>query len=335
MYFLNKREIPHTTNFVPLLDLAKSLGVDYLNDLYIAGNAAYRSERFIQEIVSALGEVIRRKIVTQIQESEFVVLMIDETTDVAVMKQLVLYGRFIHDGAVQTLFLQIVQIPDGTAVTIVDTVKKFCDEWNLDIKRKICGLESDGASVMLGMRGGEIVSALGEVIRRKIVTQIQESEFVVLMIDETTDVAVMKQLVLYGRFIHDGAVQTLFLQIVQIPDGTAVTIVDTVKKFCDEWNLDIKRKLCGLGSDGASVMLGMRGGVATLLKKEVPFMIANHCIAHRLALACGQASDEVPYIKKFKAILDQLYRFYDNFPVRTAGLHSIQEILNEPNLKLC
>ena len=82
-------------------------------------------------------------------------------------------------------------------------------------------------------------------------------------------------------------------------------------------------------------MLGMRGGVATLLKKEVPFMIANHCIAHRLALACGQASDEVPYIKKFKAILDQLYRFYDNSPVRTAGLHSIQEILNEPNLKLC
>ena len=151
------------------------------------------------------------------------------------------------------------------------------------------------------------------------------------MIDETTDVAVMK-LVLYGRFIHDGAVQTRFLQI---PDGTAVTIVDTMKKFCDEWNLDIKRKLCGLGSDGASVMLGMRGGVATLLKKEVPFMIANHCIAHRLALACGQASDEVPYIKKFKAILDQLYRFYDNSPVRTAGLHSIQEILNEPNLKLC
>ena len=70
--------------------------------------------------------------------------------------------------------------------------------------------------------------------------------------------------------------QTRFLQIVQIPDGTAVIIVDTVKKFCDEWNLDIKRKLCGLGSDGASVMLGMRGGVATLLKKEVPFMIANH-----------------------------------------------------------
>ena len=63
-------------------------------------------------------------------------------------------------------------------------------------------------------------------------------------------------------------------------------------------------------------------------------MIANHCVAHRLALACGQASNEIPYLLKFKAILDQLYRFYDNSPVRTAGLHSIQEVLNEPTLKL-
>ena len=99
--------------------------------------------------------------------------------------------------------------------------------------------------------------------------------------------------------------------------------------------MDIKRKLCGLGSDGASVMLGVRGGVAALPKEDAQFMIANHCIAHRLALACGQASNEVPYLKKFKAILDQLYRFYENSPVRTAGLHNIQEILNEPNLKLC
>ena len=101
--------------------------MEYLNDLYVGGNAAYRSERFMQEIVSALGEVIKQKIITQIQLSDFFVLMIDETTDVAVMKQLVLYGRFIHDGAVQTRFLQMIQIPDGTAVTIAGALNKFCD----------------------------------------------------------------------------------------------------------------------------------------------------------------------------------------------------------------
>lgn len=57
-------------------------------------------------------------------------------------------------------------------------------------------------------------------------------------------------------------------------------------------------------------------------------------LAHRLALACGQAADEIPYVKKFKAILHQLYNFYDNSSVRTAALKLIQEVLNDPRLKL-
>ena len=51
MYFLNKREIPHTTNFVPLCELGKSLGALYLEDLHKSGNAHYTSERFKQELV--------------------------------------------------------------------------------------------------------------------------------------------------------------------------------------------------------------------------------------------------------------------------------------------
>ena len=46
MYFLNKREIAHTTNFIPLCELGKSLGVKYLEDLQRGGNAHYTSERF-------------------------------------------------------------------------------------------------------------------------------------------------------------------------------------------------------------------------------------------------------------------------------------------------
>ena len=66
----------------------------------------------------------------------------------------------------------------------------------------------------------------------------------------------------------------------------------------------------------------------------LPYLIANHCVAHRLALACGQAADEIAYLKKFKSILDQLYRFCQNSAVRMAGLKSIQEVANDPQLKL-
>ena len=69
-------------------------------------------------------------------------------------------------------------------------------------------------------------------------------------------------------------------------------------------------------------MIGARSGVATLLKDKSPWVIANHCVAHRLTLAYAQAADEVYTLclKKFKAIPDQLYRFYDNSSVRTANL---------------
>jgi hypothetical protein len=62
MYWLCKQEIPHTTNFSFLLELAKSLGATYLNDLCLGRNTLHISERFMQEAVSCLGEVISSSI---------------------------------------------------------------------------------------------------------------------------------------------------------------------------------------------------------------------------------------------------------------------------------
>ena len=81
-------------------------------------------------------------------------------------------------------------------------------------------------------------------------------------------------------------------------------------------------------------MVGRRAGVATLLKGKNPQIVAIHCVAHRLALAVAQAGDAVPYIKRFKVLLHNLFSFYDNSPVSTAGLRSIQRILDDPSLKL-
>ena len=87
MYFLTKREIAHTTNFVPLCELGKSLGELYLQDLQQGGNAHYTSERFKQELVEALGETVAKPIQENLRKSAFYSLCIDETTDVSVTKQ--------------------------------------------------------------------------------------------------------------------------------------------------------------------------------------------------------------------------------------------------------
>ena len=80
-------------------------------------------------------------------------------------------------------------------------------------------------------------------------------------------------------------------------------------------------------------MTGKVTGVATRQSNTCPNMIVVHCVNHRLALAAAQASDSVPYVLKFKSILQTLLYFFQNSPVRMANLHAIQEILNDPVIK--
>lgn len=56
-------------------------------------------------------------------------------------------------------------------------------------------------------------------------------------------------------------------------------------------------------------------------------------MAHRLALACTQAGENVAYTK-FKKTLTTLYWFFQASPVRAAGLKAIQEVLDTPTLTL-
>ena len=90
----------------------------------------------------------------------------------------------------------------------------------------------------------------------------------------------------------------------------------------------------GFGSDGASVMTGRVSGVAARLSQSNPYLVAIHCVAHRLALACSQAGERIAYIQKFKKALTTLYWFFQASAVRTAGLKAIQEMFDTPSLKL-
>ena len=145
----------------------------------------------------------------------------------------------------------------------------------------------------------------------------------------------MKQLVLVGRYLpteSDTGIQTSYLHIVDLPNGTADTIETAMLRYLSDKTLPVT-KLRAFGSDGASVMTGRLTGVGVRLKSHSPNMIAVHCINHRLALAASNASDSIPYLKQFKSLLQTLFYFYQNSSVRMANLHSIQEILDDPVIK--
>jgi len=106
-----------------------------------------------------------------------------------------------------------------------------------------------------------------------------------------------------------------------------------VCQFTDDSKLD-KEKLRGIGTDGASTMMGCHNGVVACLKAVTPSAIKVHCTAHRLNLASVQAGDSIPYIKRFNSIVQQLYDCFQNSAVRMAGLRAIQTLIYEKG-KLC
>ena len=142
LYWLAKQEILHTTYFVGLLELVQSLGATYLSDLNLRGNAHHKSERFLQEAMTSLGEVISLNIFDNLRASPFFALMCDETTDVAVVKEVIIYARFIGT----------MEVADGTAKTILAALQLFCDREHLDVRNKLVAFGSDGAAVMIGAR---------------------------------------------------------------------------------------------------------------------------------------------------------------------------------------
>lgn len=96
MYWLAKEEIPHTTHFASLLDLAKNLGCDYLNLLQKGESVNYTSQRIMPEILHSISLQISTPIIDAIQQSTYYSLLVDETTDVSVLKQLTVMARYFN-----------------------------------------------------------------------------------------------------------------------------------------------------------------------------------------------------------------------------------------------
>ena len=179
----------------------------------------------------------------------------------------------------------------------------------------------------------EFLCTLSDTVKEVVMTKMRDSPTFSLMIDESTDVSVLKQLVVYGRAVVDGKLESHFLGMRDLADGRAMTIERSLLEFLNDNGLEITN-MSSFGSDGANVMTGRREGVAARLKRLNSNLISIHCVAHRLALAAGQASETIPYLRKFKEILCNLFYFYHNSAVRQAGLTAIQNVLDDPVLRL-
>ena len=174
-----------------------------------------------------------------------------------------------------------------------------------------------------------MVFIISDVLERKILKEMNQSDYFSLMLDETTDCNVTEQLAIHGHFIDvdAGELKSHYLKIIDLLQPETVedcdtqldisisvnaeTIANRVCEFTTNAELDTT-KMRGIGTDSAATMTGCHNGVVARLKRITPSAIGVHCAAHRLNLASSQAGNAVPYIKKFNSIIPQIFDFYDN-----------------------
>ena len=104
-----------------------------MRELNLGRNAQYSNEQIIAEL--CLSQVLEEQILSDLQSSEFFSFMTDESTDTAILKQLVVVGRYLTDEGVKT-FLCIKDIPNGTAESIEGAMLRFVSDKALNHKTK-------------------------------------------------------------------------------------------------------------------------------------------------------------------------------------------------------
>ena len=160
---------------------------------------------------------------------------------------------------------------------------------------------------------------IAKTIVEDLVDKIRASEFYGLLTDEVTDISNICQLLSFIKLFDfdKGKSDTIFLDCSDllsyspIASPNAEAIFDCISKKFEELKIEIQN-LRAFVSDGASVMMGEKGGAAQKIRELSKTMINFHCICHSLALACNDTGDEYKFIQNVEKYLIELWKFFKN-----------------------
>ena len=119
-------------------------------DSPIAANVQCKRTKTTCIIKNVLGPHFHSAVATTLQQNPYS-LLVDESTDVASMKQLCVVVRYFDESLnrVSTRFFSLIDVPRADAATLFDSFKHELEEDKVPLSN-IVGYASDGANVMMG-----------------------------------------------------------------------------------------------------------------------------------------------------------------------------------------
>ena len=182
----------------------------------------------------------------------------------------------------------------------------------------------------------EIIKLMGLHIMRDITSKLQQSPFLTIMADETTDTSNHEQVTLFLRWVtNDLVVHEEFLGLYHTESINAATLSSIIQDLFIRLNLSINR-LRGQCYDGAGSMAGSRSGVAKRISEIEPRALFTHCYGHALNLA---ACDTIKRMKVMKDALEtthEITKLIKYSPRREGIIQRVKSMsdVNSPGIRV-
>eukprot|EP00794_Sanderia_malayensis_P000080 gene80-678_t len=176
----------------------------------------------------------------------------------------------------------------------------------------------------------EIIDSEATVVRKTIISEVQEARYFCFILDTTPDVSHVDQLAFSLRYVKDGKPIERFLCFDEMTGTNAVDFLNKLQELLLRYDLDINF-IRGQAMDGCSTMSGIHGGLQALVREICPSALYVHCMAHRLNLVLAKTASICVSVKSFFGLLESIHSFFVASPRRISQLRSSQRSMGRKN----
>ena len=157
----------------------------------------------------------------------------------------------------------------------------------------------------------------------QVADEIKRAKFVSVTSDGTTDASIIEQEIAFVHYSSKGEPVTKFAGLRQPVSPDTTGLFQAIMDALEDVGLnkeELEKKLVWFGCDGASIMVGKKGGVSAYLTRLQPNCITVHCFAHQLEPAFKDEVKENRLYDSCIVLLMGLYYLYHNSPKQRQSL---------------
>lgn len=156
----------------------------------------------------------------------------------------------------------------------------------------------------------KIIHLIADMLRKNIVSELNDSSYLTLLADGTTDRNEIEMLSIAFRYIRNGVPVETLVAIEATNDISAMGLKNTIINTIETLGINGEKKI-NQCYDGANVMSGSRGGVQKLVEEYYNI----HCFNHKLHLVVGAVVLDIDACRLIFGEVRLLHNFFSRFKV--------------------